>query len=584
MKKNSFGNISALVLSLAGMLFTMSCSKEATCYEGYSNLSKKVPVTISADRNIVFKTSLNGKAVEWCEGDEVSVFAFNKGLDIDDRDLRSAVSEIEGSKASITAIVKDICTPDYVIYPASESSTLNRETGELTTFIPAEYNISAGTFPTGSNVAAGKINDGKVTLYNMFALMKFELTSSDISKVIFTTARGEALCGVVTLDCNSLSVKKVEGGNEVTLCPETGKDVFDAGIYYLPVPPLEMKEGFYIRLIDSDGFTAKKIHAKTYTPIANKVINLGKQSEWGIDVHIGAVETGTPSIEGDDIIVSGNSFRIKYQQEAVDVTFGIEYSLDACISWNSIAVTDGFKTTFDCVIPNVMKNRKYHVRSWAQYKNDEKSYGEEKVLNLIDSPITFDIDFFDFNSEVPTFGNLKYIGTDPDWFWPFGQATEGRTIANVEDRFSYKVNDGFTVFFSVFNPSTVSKGYYFDNSQEGSICGWCYRDKNIWMTTPAIPDFKLDKVEVLVVNNTRATQMYFSQNAVSSNVLGGNGKMSNLTDTETIGDKTYYVAKHKDLSTVGTKHLSTDNTEHFIYFSTNGACRKIHYTYVPSEE
>lgn len=572
-----------LVLVAISGLMIAGCNKEMT--EPAAVSGTKVLKTISAERNGGFKTSLQDKSVLWTEGDKVAVFGYGEAYDIYDRDINGSVKDINGAKAVITAELKDICTPQYVVYPTSEKTAINTATSEIQTVIPAEYRIAAGSFPNGSNVAAGKVENGKVTMQNLMALLKFEITANDISKVLFNTVAGEALSGTVTIDAAELRISKIEGGSEVSLLPVEGKETFDAGIYYLPVAPFEMKEGFYVRLVDSEGFTAKKIHATTYTPVANKVINLGKQSEWGVDVHVGAVQTGTPSVSGSDIIVSGNSFRIKYPEESADIKFGIEYSNDACATWHSITVEDGFKTTFDVTIPAYCDQRKYHIRSWAQYKNDDKAYGEEQILNLITGPLTFVLNFIDHDPNDLEHSNLKYIGNDPNWSWPTNiQSTASRRIvALTEDRFSYKVDDDLTVYFSIINPISVSSGYYFANDDPTTgATGFCYRDKYIFMSTPALPDFKLDNVTLAMQNDSRKSQMYVKYTATppSTDVLGDNGAAVGKV-TERIGAYDYYMAIHKNLSTVGKKNVSSVNTEHMIYFTTNGYCRQIQYTYVP---
>lgn len=573
----------ALLLLVSAGIMVWSCSKETTDTPEYTG--EKVSKTISAEKTETYKTSLDGKSVLWSEGDKVAVFAYSEGCDLYDTDKAASVTAIDGSKAKITAVIKDFCTPCYALYPSTENTAWNAAKGVFVTETASEFSLVAGTFPEKANVSAGKIEEGKVTLSNVLALLKFEISNDDISKVIFNTAAGEALCGTITIDAGTLAVKSVEGSSEVTLVPEGGKTTFAPGVYYLPVPPLEMKDGFYIRLVDSEGFTAKKVHATTYTPTANKIIDLGRQSEWGVDVHVGAVQTGSVALNGNDIVITGNSFRIKYQEESADVRFGIEYSIDQGANWICIESTDGFKTTFDITIPNCIKERKYHVRSWVQYKNDDKAYGEEQILNLITGPLKFDVDFFDYNSEDLENSNFKYIGNDPAWFWPVAKGADGRTIANVEDRFRYVVNDELTVYFTIKNPVTATNGYYFTNTEvaTGSLCGWCYRDAKIFLTTPAIPDFKLDKVEILITNNSRQSSMYFSPNTASSNVLGDNGNIKTPSETEQIGNCVFNVAIHKDLSTMGKKKVSQNNTEHCIYLGSNGSIRKIHYTYVPSE-
>lgn len=582
MKKISIGNMAFALAALSGLVLS-GCSKEMT--ETAAVSGTKVSKTISAERNDGFKTSLQDKSVLWTEGDKVAVFAYGESYNLYDADINGSVSGINGSKAVITAELKDICTPQYVVYPTAENAAFSPENKEIRTSVPAEYTITAGSFPIGANVAAGKVEDGKVTMQNMMALLKFELTAKDISKVVFNTAAGEALCGTVTIDASQLRITKVEGEPEVTLLPAEGKGTFDAGVYYLPVAPLEMKEGFYVRLVDSEGFTAKKIHATTYTPVANKVINLGKQSEWGVDVHVGAVQTGTPEVNGSDIIVSGNSFKIKYPEESADVKFGIEYSNDACTTWHSITVEDGFKTTFDVTIPGYSKQKKYHIRSWAQYKDDDKAYGEEQILNLITGPLTFVLNFIDHDPNDLEHSNLKYIGNDPNWSWPTNVSSTAtrRIVASVEDRFSYRVDDELTVYFSIINPISVSSGYYFANDDPiNGATGFCYRDKYIFMSTPAIPDFKLDNVKLALQNNSRKSQMYvkYTVTPPSSDALGNNSTVVG-TETERIGVYDYSIAVHKNLSTEGKKNVSSANTEHMIYFTTNGYCRQIEYTYVP---
>ena len=168
------------------MFFAISC--EENMQESAAALNYRfVPVFASAETatRTVLQDDLS---VTWEASDKINVFY----------DLGGSTSSAEYSASDAGASVQfDGSVPDgavlsYAVYPFNADATIAGNV--ITTEIPVEQAAVSASFGSGSCVAAGKIDaSGNVTMYNVCGLLKFTLTTSDITSILISGTSGSAL-------------------------------------------------------------------------------------------------------------------------------------------------------------------------------------------------------------------------------------------------------------------------------------------------------------------------------------------------------------------------------------------------------
>lgn len=237
MKKISF------TLAIAAMAAVAGCTKETV--ESPANL---VPATITTT---IEKTSLNGTAVNWESGDQITVW------DGETSSTFTLTGEAGGNTATFSGLLTEGATPLYAIYPAikagkgSESccyeSTSSSTIPTVTGFeMPKVQYAVKGNFTKGANASIGEITGSagnySVTMHNIGMVFKVTIPSSlaDIKSVSFCSATGGIFSGKFSIVEASIGKSYVPRSttynNEVILQNENGS-ALEAGTYYLVALP-----------------------------------------------------------------------------------------------------------------------------------------------------------------------------------------------------------------------------------------------------------------------------------------------------------------------------------------------------------
>ena len=362
---NSNGKLSILA---AGLFAVASCSQMTQPAPAVSGPRQEVVINAGWPAS---RTLLDGKQVLWSEGDSVTVVALCDmygGLRVD-YDYGVYAEDIDGSSADFTAVLMGDHTPAYMVYPGNEVLTYDAASGTITTQTQGSYVAVQNTFPQGSNLSAGWVIEGQTAMQNLMSVFKFEITGTDIVAASIESRAGESLYGKVTIDAGTLAIASVDGYPSISLVPAEGQTHITPGIYCIPVPAGTYSEGLAIDLVDDQGFHARKSKIDAFELPAGKLIDLGSQSDWGVEIHVGMCVTGELSVTGDgEFTLSGNLIKGK-TFELENTVCGIEYSTDKGLSWTSVEYgvpdSDSFDLDFEAVSPGKML-----YRSWAKYKND----------------------------------------------------------------------------------------------------------------------------------------------------------------------------------------------------------------------
>ena len=144
--------------------------------------------------------------------------------------------------------------PFYVVSPYRSDITVTG--GKVETLFPALQTCKAGKFADpAALVAVGTAADKNaleagVDLHNMFSLLQFTITESDVNSVIFEGNVGDdaeispLLGGRITIDPSNDSFELAGRSTSITLCSEAS--AMPAGTYIMAVPPVSFEHGMKI--------------------------------------------------------------------------------------------------------------------------------------------------------------------------------------------------------------------------------------------------------------------------------------------------------------------------------------------------
>ena len=609
---NSNGKLSILA---AGLFAVASCSQMTQPAPAVSGQRQEVVINAGWPAS---RTLLDGKQVLWSEGDSVTVVALCDmygGLRVD-YDYGVYAEDIDGSSADFTAVLMGDHTPAYMVYPGNEALTYDDASGTIVTQTQGSYVAVQNTFPQGSNLSAGWVIEGQTAMQNLMSVFKFEITGTDIVAASIESRAGESLYGKVTIDAGTLAIASVDGYPSISLVPAEGQTHITPGIYCIPVPAGTYSEGLAIDLVDDQGFHARKSKIDAFELPAGKLIDLGSQSDWGVEIHVGMCVTGELSVTGDgEFTLSGNLIKGK-TFELENTVCGIEYSTDKGLSWTSVEYgvpdSDSFDLDFEAVSPGKML-----YRSWAKYKNDDIVRGESKAyipghhIVRINFQSTADVEeYLRYPGSVQTIKNSwpevsrrtsdGYVGED---VWKGVTSCAGMTSWNSEDNVSWDVYEmqiipGYWAEWRILFPGPYnvvgsngnSSSWYAITGDGGN--GFRFYCKVMSVSVPPVAGCKLDRVKMVYTTTSRKAQIsstYTKATPVGpvKSVVSASEITADVIESrpDLAGSEGLFWSEFKELSTnPGATGVTTEeNTEYYIYTSTNAWMKSLELEYIPVE-
>lgn len=606
---NSNGKLSIFA---AGLSVIVSCSQ----------MTQPVPVVSGQRQEVVInagwpasKTLLDGKQVLWSDGDSVAVVALCDmyGSLRVDYDYGVYAENINGSSADFTAVLMGDHTPAYMVYPGNESLTYDAASGTITTQTYGSYVAVQNTFPQGSNLSAGRVIDGQTAMQNLMSVFRFEITGTDIVAASIESRAGESLYGMVTIDAGTLAIASVDGYPSISLVPAEGQTHIAPGIYCIPVPAGTYSEGLAIDLVDDQGFHARKSKIDAFELPAGKLIDLGRQSDWGVEIHLGMCVTGELSVTGDgEFTLSGNLIKGK-AFELENTVCGVEYSTDKGLSWTSVEYgvpdSDTFDMDFEAVSPGKML-----YRAWAKYKDDDIVRGEQKAyvpghhIVRINFQSTADVEMYLRQPETSEPLKLSvsrrtdkgYVGTD---VWKGVTGWSGGDSWNNEDNVSWdsyqmQVAHGYWADWRILFPGPYevagsngnSTTWYTLTGDGGN--GFRFGCKTMAVSLPPVAGCMLDRVKIVYTTTSRKAQISSTYNKATP--VGPTKAVVAATEItadviksrpDLAGNEGLFWSEFVNLSTdPGNTGLTTqENTAYYIYTSTNAWMKILELEYIPVE-
>ena len=568
------------------LLLLCSCIKEYGQLDNDAQGKRSVCLNVSYP-GVGTKTYLDGLSILWSEGDSVSVVAACTrygGVRLD-YDYSVKAQNIQGRTAMFVASLMGDHDPVCMIYPACEELKYDVAAGMLTTLTKNEFRAVAGTFPQESNLAMGVQTDGRFIMYNLMSVLKFEITASDIVEVVVETLGDESMSGNVTIDLESRSISSIDGWNHVKLLPEDGKEVFSPGIYYIPIPAIQYADGFVVDLKDNAGFHARKGKREAILIPANKLIDLGSQDDWNIEIHIGACISGELSfLEDNRFALVGNVVKGK-DFELEDTSYGVELSTDGGMTWESICFGPLTSEEFDIFFEKPSPG-KLLVRPWARYKDDDKTYGDVIVYRP-EGNFLFTMNFRSY-ADIKTKFIYDGDNTAMKSQWEgTGDIDVSRNTNKLSDYGGPGYVDPYKFLLMRDLWAETQIGFPTDGNsttwytlETESLLGLYIGNKTTTIMIPAVPGCKLDRVllaftqskRVASISEDKDALVYVGNYTSSKSSAAGSGNLSDL-----------YVSEWQDLSTkaAASNKTTKENTPYFIYMNGGGRIAYMEFEYVP---
>lgn len=258
------------------------------------------------------KTVLNGDlSVSWVAGDEISVFGetVNNEFTLDSIDGEGKA--IFSGSASGSEF--------YALYPYDSESSITAG-GIITTSLPCDQTGVSGTFAPGLNKSVAHTDGSTFVMKNVFGLIRFTLTRSDITSVTISSNGNEFMTGKVeiTIDGSGIpSCSVVNGTRYVTVRPSGS--TFAPGTYYAVVLPGTYAGGLRMTLATA---TQADVRKKTADAIVTRshILNGGTpDATLALNniIELGSTETANCYVAGEagrrykmPVTVMGNGYTL----------------------------------------------------------------------------------------------------------------------------------------------------------------------------------------------------------------------------------------------------------------------------------
>lgn len=204
--------------------------------------------------------------LSWSAGDEISLF-FNSGSQGGTKYLTELGGETvefvgtdpaEGAASGVY----------YGIYPYDSSSSVS--SGVITTVIPDTQIAEENTFADRMLVTVGKSTDKSIGFYHICGGIRFSVSKSGYTSVVFKSNNGERISGAVSVTFGSDGKPSAQvtspGYDSITL---NCKEGFEPGkFYYICMAPVVLSKGFSMTF---SGSSTAKVSHNTYIEIDRAV-------------------------------------------------------------------------------------------------------------------------------------------------------------------------------------------------------------------------------------------------------------------------------------------------------------------------
>lgn len=367
--------INILLIPAALMAVLVSCTKTE---EAEPVKPEPTEHTFKVSFETPTKTSFDGNRIDWSKFDGISVFDGTSNNLFITRDEGKATADFTGNAFEADSYA--------ALFPYYSKATY--KSGKIVTYLPPTQKSFDGTFGGMTNIAAGISAGGEITLQNVCGYVKFTLDSkmNEFTQATITAVAGENIAGNVTISWNGdIPSARASGSQQIMVIPSA--ESIESGVYYVIAAPSSFAEGL------SFTFTRKKdgaTYSKTFTDVSverNRILDLGAIRPDDTWAQVSSVTTGTPTLKGGVMTISGNKVSLVDADPAF-VTCGMSVSVDGGANWTDVFSAPMESTTFDWQASGYEFCKEYQFKAWARYKEDTPVCSEPVVVNAHVTKVT----------------------------------------------------------------------------------------------------------------------------------------------------------------------------------------------------
>ncbi|MGM9735575.1 MAG: hypothetical protein ACI4TM_00275 [Candidatus Cryptobacteroides sp.] len=180
-----------------------------------------------------------------------------------------------------------VASAPYALYPYDSDASISGTS--ISTEIAKEQYAVAGNFPSNQKplLIAKSDASGNLSFWHATAVLKFELTDSDIEYIYIEGNNSEKLTGnyVISYESGNVTTQVDGDWTETTaLLKNEDGSALDLGTYYLVMAPALFEGGFTMKWgPDKDGYNAYRYTGKQIEAKAGHILNLGTLKYWEDD-------------------------------------------------------------------------------------------------------------------------------------------------------------------------------------------------------------------------------------------------------------------------------------------------------------
>ena len=227
------------------------------------------------------RTALSGSSVSWDSSDKVSVFdgKANRRFSVS-VDTESAI--IYGKAANASSYC--------LLYPYDDAAEYS--SGMVKTMLPDTQRPLKEGFDENANLLCTVVQGTEVSMHNVCGLLKFTISSTDISGIRLTSVGGEKFAGHVTVELSDPASPAVKSATSdcLHILPVDGK-AFQPGTYCVSLAPVTMASGVEIRIFKTDGSGHFKVNKNPLKIVRNSFTTVTTAIDQGDFTEIDATSS-----------------------------------------------------------------------------------------------------------------------------------------------------------------------------------------------------------------------------------------------------------------------------------------------------
>lgn len=488
------------------LVAAVSCTKqeEMPSQEG-NGQAGTYEYILDATQEGITRTTMDGLSILWSKDDQIGIGGItsdNKFAGALASGGAQSITDSENYTPSVSAafrlVLPEGFNPKVAGYPYNDniSYTKGNATDNVdacSVEIPAIQVGIKDNLPAKAFAMVGKIDKetGKCPMHNVGAVIKFEITGSDVASLRFEGNNGEVISGMRyyythngngKLAGNVIASKDADMAvaTSVTLIPSD--DVFEPGVYYFVVGQNTLANGFTMTLTNSRGLQAVRKTEGEFTIERNhKYVKFGSDEGWfsnvstGVAGNLGTADGTTATLYGIAPATATDADILGFQTSTDGINWA-DYTGTIERRFATVPVTNVFTGNVTGLVPEEVSYYR------AAYTNSigVTTYGKAKEFRTYSNAHSAIIDL--------------YNGADQ---WPFTNIEHGTDIKIGTSTDAVSEGEEFTLTNSNSESFVVkAKGGVWINKNTGCLTMQVYQGDYIKL--PVIDDKKLVSVTMLV--------------------------------------------------------------------------------------